>query len=558
MFSYGCKSNLSTQQLLDGNFITQGQASIDLLSPTQDQQLITVNPTFSWSPRGVNLYSLQISSDPGFGTLLLDKEVQGSNYTVQASDLIGVSSLSTNTYYWRVRAAKIAENLQSKNGSFFIAAIPSGGAGYAGILYVDGSSSKTVQTGGKAAPYKKIQSAITNADLLRSGNSAVNFDVYVAAGTYNESITLAAGISIFGGYKSADWTRSISSNVTTINASADFAVAGKNDITAAYSATTIVDGFTITGGSLAGGVTNYGISLAISNPTITNNIVNGGSGVDSRGIFLVSSSPVIKNNAINGGSAGSTSIGIFCSGTSAPLIQLNTIVGGTANPSYGINCNGSAVITNNVVSGGAVNSSYAALVGGAGTILANNVINGVGTGAGTTYALYINGTGVGSVTNNVIFTQGGAGRYCVIETGGSGDPGSFQNNVLFDCPTALYRDENTTNRTLESDLNTAASTTQGSAGSSSGNLGPASIANFAAMNFLSASDYHLTSSSPLNVRCGGKDTALSTCDSGGASSCGGVTKDFEGILRTATLTGTCVGASNTGASGLSMGPYEKD
>jgi hypothetical protein len=119
-----------------------------------------------------------------------------------------------------------------------------------------------------------------------------------------------------------------------------------------------------------------------------------------------------------------------------------------------------------------------------------------------------------------------------LESLATSDPASFQNNLIFDCPTALYRDESTTNRTTEASLNTAASTTQGGATTAAGNLGPTTIANFAAVNFVSASDLHLTASTPATVRDGGKDSSQSTCGSAGTSSCGNVTTDRDGFTRT--------------------------
>jgi hypothetical protein len=141
-----------------------------------------------------------------------------------------------------------------------------------------------------------------------------------------------------------------------------------------------------------------------------------------------------------------------------------------------------------------------------------------------------------------MYTRAG-GYYGVWEFSNTSDPGSLQNNLIIDCPTALYRDEITISRTTEAALNNPASTTQGTAASSSGNLGPTTVANFAAVNFVSASDLHLTASSPVGVRTGGKDTSQSTCGAAGTSSCGNVTTDRDGKARTLPY---------------SMGAYEQD
>lgn len=66
-----------------------------------------------------------------------------------------------------------------------------------------------------------------------------------------------------------------------------------------------------------------------------------------------------------------------------------------------------------------------------------------------------------------------------------------------------------------------------------------------------------------NVRYGGKDTSGSNCGApaggpgagAGGESCGSVTVDYSGTARTAL---GAAGATNTGAAGVSIGPYELD
>lgn len=529
---FSCTST-TTQELLDGNFLTNGQAAIDLLSPTQDQQIASANPTLTWSSRNAGAYTVQMATDSGFSSMVLNKDVNGTSYSVKNADLLNISTLTTKTYYWRVKVAKIRNNLQSKTGSFLLLAFPENGNGSAGIMYVDVNSSASLQIGSKEAPYKSIQTGISGANALRNGNRNISFDIYVARGTYNESISLAAGISIYGGYSSTDWSRDIAANNTTISAIGTTAISGSSEITTGYSASTVVNGFTINGANITA-TTTYTIILSGS-PTISNNTINGISGSMgfTTAVFqILSANPIVSGNVIN---ASNQAYGI-ANYSSNPVIINNTIIGST----------------------GGGSNSFGIYNSASNPIIANNTISGGGSAAMASYAVSNFGSSTPTVTNNILFTIAGTSRYCYVEGDAGGDPTSFQNNLLIDCPTALYSDELGTPRTLESQLNTAAMTTQGTAASASGNLGPTSVANFAAVFFTSATDLHLTSSSPLNVRCGGKDSSLATCGASANASCGGSLKDLDNFLRTATLSGNCTGASNTGAAGYSIGAYEKD
>lgn len=66
--------------------------------------------------------------------------------------------------------------------------------------------------GSRAAPLRTVQAGI---DAANTGGAGA--DIYVAGGTYQESITLAANVSIYGGFDGATWLRDIQSIQTTIN-----------------------------------------------------------------------------------------------------------------------------------------------------------------------------------------------------------------------------------------------------------------------------------------------------------------------------------------------------
>src|SRR3989441_13274335 len=64
--------------------------------------------------------------------------------------------------------------------------------------------------GTRAAPLKTIGAALGLADV--SGIHRVN----VAQGTYPENVQLSSGISLFGGYEAATWTRAPANFINTI------------------------------------------------------------------------------------------------------------------------------------------------------------------------------------------------------------------------------------------------------------------------------------------------------------------------------------------------------
>jgi parallel beta-helix repeat protein len=158
---------------------------------------------------------------------------------------------------------------------------------------------------------QSIQVAI---DGAKSGDT-----VQVAAGTYNESIVMASGVTVQG---SGPGEKIINAGGNT------YAVQGASDST--------ISGFTITGGS------TYGISNSGASPTITNNIITGNPyGISNSGS---SCSPTITNNIITE----NTYSGIYNNGGCSPTITNNTITG---NGWYGIQTQGgcSPQIENNIV-----------------------------------------------------------------------------------------------------------------------------------------------------------------------------------------------------------------
>ena len=129
----------------------------------------------------------------------------------------------------------------------------------------DGSD---VNAGSVDSPKKTIQAALNTA----LGTGA---DVYVAGGSFAESLQLVTGVSLYGGFlrSGSSWTRDITANTTTINGGAVAVAASlKSDLT--------IDGFTVIA---ANATTLNTSSIAIwirggNGVRITRNTVNPGSG----------------------------------------------------------------------------------------------------------------------------------------------------------------------------------------------------------------------------------------------------------------------------------------
>ena len=203
-------------------------------------------------------------------------------------------------------------------------------------------------------------------------------DVWVAAGTYTERISLKRSVHVYGGFAGTetsrdqrDWT----THVTILDGNAEGSVVSAlvgSDLSA-------VDGFTIRNGSSGNG---GGIYCFRASPTISNNTITGNSAtaIDASGggVYCSGGFPTIAHNTIMGNSSSSSGGGISCSYSSS-LIAHNTITGNSAGSSGGgvYSIGGSPMIAGNRV---AANS--ASVVGGGvycsegSATIANNWITG--------------------------------------------------------------------------------------------------------------------------------------------------------------------------------------
>jgi len=174
--------------------------------------------------------------------------------------------------------------------------------------------------------FNSIQSAL---DI-----SSTSDEVWVAAGTYYESISMERTVSLYGGFTGTEISleeREWTANETIIDAT------GLNTSVVIGANFAILDGFTITGGSpesvshyseidgFGGGVYCNNSSPMLTNCTITNNTSFGGGG----GVYCNDSSPTLTNCTITNNKANNYGGGVHCS-DSFPTLTNCTITNNTS------------------------------------------------------------------------------------------------------------------------------------------------------------------------------------------------------------------------------------
>lgn len=195
------------------------------------------------------------------------------------------------------------------------------------VFYVSPNGNDTNNGTSWALAKKKVQSAI---DAAYNGGGG---EIWVAAGTYNERITLKTNCDLYGGFVGTEtnrFDRNFGVNKSILDGSGGGVVVNAGSVEMAS-----IDGFTIrNSGSGWAGVDCY-----VGNPTVTNNIITGnGTGINC----YITTRLVIANNTI----CKNSKDGIKCSGTSPKIIN-NTISG---NGNYGINSSSATLaLTNNII-----------------------------------------------------------------------------------------------------------------------------------------------------------------------------------------------------------------
>lgn len=233
-------------------------------------------------------------------------------------------------------------------------------------------------------------------------------EVWVAAGTYTELITLRSRVELYGGFAGTETERSqrsIRTNASVLDGgAAGRVVSAPSGVTE----TAVLDGFTIRNGSAPSGA---GIYCYSSSPTIRNNMITGNAaattGPGGAIWCYAGASPNISNNIIAGNSA-KYGGGIYCY-NSSPTVTNNTLVGNTATFGGGIYLQGSSpVITNNIISFG---SSGVYRTAGGSPVLKKNCVY------GNTSSNYSGlSQGVGDISVDPLFVNRSGGNYHIQPT----------------------------------------------------------------------------------------------------------------------------------------------
>lgn len=123
-------------------------------------------------------------------------------------------------------------------------------------LWVNGATGDDANSGTRAAPFATIQAAIDAADAAGAGA-----DIYVAAGTYAESVTLRDQVSLYGGFSDV-WLREIQSNETIIDG-------GPTAVTGSSAGALTLDGLTMRSADAGGpGESSVGVALDDSSDVV--------------------------------------------------------------------------------------------------------------------------------------------------------------------------------------------------------------------------------------------------------------------------------------------------
>jgi len=208
------------------------------------------------------------STDPENNTLAY-------TWTQVSGPAIGTGTLTgaTPTFTAPSGVCTIVYDLQVDDGGgnsapdrVYIYVMEKGGAGiYASTAIGDDANDGMTRT----APKKTIQGAITAAN-------AAGYDVYVSDGDYGESVALANGVSIYGGFLHGTWERDTSSYQSTIHG-------GTTAVDGNGVGNLVLDGIVINSADAVGyGEGSYAVRLKYSTVAINDCAITAGNGAPGR------------------------------------------------------------------------------------------------------------------------------------------------------------------------------------------------------------------------------------------------------------------------------------
>jgi len=309
------------------------------------------------------------------------------------------------------------------------------------ILYVDTNAPQGVKTGRSwEDAFLDLQEALSVATQV-SGIEEIHVaqGVYTPAGPFgsrNATFQLIDGVAIKGGYAGFGEpdpnSRNIREYETILSGDLNgddgpnFTNRGDNSLHIINGSgtddTTVLDGFTITGGNGAWG--GGGIYIWVgSNPTIKNCIIHENRASYGAGIHCRSSSPLVTNCIISGNKAKQGRIdnggGMYIAGGGSPTINNCTFIGNSANETGGGLCNYSSgpavnncIFWNNTVGEGIDESAQ---IHGTETVINYSCVQGW-TG---------NLVGVGNIGDDPLFVNPANGDYHLLPNSpciDTGDP----------------------------------------------------------------------------------------------------------------------------------------
>ncbi|HOW73325.1 MAG TPA: right-handed parallel beta-helix repeat-containing protein [Phycisphaerae bacterium] len=277
-------------------------------------------------------------------------------------------------------------------GAVLMWAALAGKPAWAGIVHVSTTGDDAHDGASWSLAKRTVRAGLSTA---RAGD-----EVWVAAGTYVERITLKAGVGLYGGFagvERARFQRNWATNRTILDGNERGPVVGS---TSGATASTCIDGFTIRNGR-GGAGTGVGIYCSNGSPRISNNTIVGNTATATAssghggGISCNYASPIIEHNTITANSvSGSPGLGggIYSSGGS-PTIANNTIVGNSATgtPPSGLGlggaiyCSGgSPTIAHNTIAGNSASGGGAIYCESSSSTISHNTIaaNSAGDGGG--------------------------------------------------------------------------------------------------------------------------------------------------------------------------------
>jgi len=390
--------------------------------PQDRGQAVSFPVALGWlSPGGTSTLHLQVAVDTGFSSLVFDEDT-----LTQLTDT--VQGLATGTkYFWRISATGNGGTSSYTAARSFITASTIGSQP---VYYVKTSGNDAAAGTSWGTAFATLQQALSVA--------SAGSQIWVAAGTYKPttsadrsiSFQLKNGVAVYGGFTGSETTlsqRNGQTNATILSGDIDgdgtLANNSYHVVVANTYATSVLDGFTITGGNADGGQEGGGIYSSSGYPLLSNLIVSGNySSDEGGGIYSLQGGPTLRNVTFTMNSSGARGGAAFSERGGLKLINCtfthnSSVQGGALSSGDGTYPNTSSITLTHVVfknnsatnSGGAVDMEY-------GAAAFNNVLFYQDTSAS---GGAVSVTGGSSVFSNVTFNENAAtGSYAPDGDGG--------------------------------------------------------------------------------------------------------------------------------------------